>query len=221
MSDNRKNEKITGVTPAGTAVWPKLVTPETKFNPDGDYSVKLRLPEGDPADRLIARIDEVRRLAYDTAVEEAPNPAAAKKIKMADPSYSKELDKETGEETGNWLFNFKMKASGISKKSGKKWERKPAIFDTKGTPITSFTDNADIWNGTELKVAYELRPFYVPAVGAGCSMALNAVQILNLVSGNAASAEDFGFDTDEEGYTVEADIPFDMATAGEENEQDF
>jgi len=203
-----------GVTPAGEAVWPKLVVPETKFNPDGDYMLKLRLPDGPEADALIERIDSVRKTAFDNAVEEAVGPVAKKKVKMAEPSYTRELDNDTGEETGNWLFTFKMKASGVSRKTGKPWKRYPVIFDSQGTPINKqFKDNNDIYSGSVVKVAFELRPFYVASFGAGCSQVLEAVQVLKLISGNARSADDFGFTSEDGGFTAQDtqdSTPFDV-----------
>ena len=50
-----KRDNIT--TPTGVAVYPHLKRPDTKFNPDGDYSVKLRLPAED-AESLVEKIDE-------------------------------------------------------------------------------------------------------------------------------------------------------------------
>lgn len=220
-SNNKGNKNGTatsvnfkGVTPAGEAVWPKLVVPETKFNPDGDYMLKLRLPDGPEADALIERIDSVRKTAFDNAVEEAVGPVAKKKVKMAEPSYTRELDNDTGEETGNWLFTFKMKASGVSRKTGKPWKRYPVIFDSQGTPINDqFKDNNDIYSGSVVKVAFELRPFYVASFGAGCSQVLEAVQVLKLVSGNARSADDFGFTSEDGGFTAQDtqdSTPFDV-----------
>ena len=144
-SDNRT---VKGVTPAGEAVFPKLVVADTTFDPDGTYSLKLRLPDGPEADSLIAKIDAVAQEAYEQAVENAPNPVAAKKVKRADPSYARDLDRQTGEDTGNWLFNFKMRASGVSKRTGRPWERKPALFDSLGTPINTFKANDEIWSGS-------------------------------------------------------------------------
>ena len=213
-NSSRNNVGVSGVTPAGEAVFPKIVAPDTKFDADGMYQLKLRLPDGPEADALIAKIDAIRERAHEEAVEEAPNAAAAKKIKMADPSYGRELDRETGEETGNWLFNFKMKASGVSKKTGKSWSRKPALFDSKGQPIVGMTKNEEVWTGSVVKVAYELRPFYSPSFGAGCSQNLQAVQIIELVSGEGKSAEDFGF-SEEDGSFFAASpdaTPFDTPT---------
>lgn len=219
-SDTRTS--VTGVTAAGEAVFPRLVLPDTKFDPDGTYSLKLRLPDGHDANALIAKIDTVREQAHELAVEDAPNAAAAKKIKMADPSYGRELDRETGEETGNWLFNFKMKASGVSKKTGKAWSRKPALFDAKGQPITTLTKNEDVWTGSVVKVAYELRPFYSPSFGAGCSQNLQAIQIIELISGEGKSAEDYGFGEEDGSFFVESPdaTPFDAAAKAKGGEPD-
>ena len=217
---SNNNVGVSGVTPAGEAVFPKIVAPDMKFDVDGMYSLKLRLPDGPDADKLIAKIDEVRELAHQMAVDDAPNAAAAKKIKMADPSYARELDRETGEETGNWLFNFKMKASGVSKKTGKSWSRKPALFDAKGQPIVGMTKNEEIWTGSIVKVAYELRPFYSPSFGAGCSQNLQAVQVIELVSGEGKSAEDFGFGEEDGSFfasTTPDTTPFDMPSSPEKD----
>ena len=49
---NNKRDKVTvvkGVTPAGEALYPRLTEPDTKFNPEGMYSVKLKLPSDDSA----------------------------------------------------------------------------------------------------------------------------------------------------------------------------
>ena len=204
-NDKKRNDEdmgnVRGVSPIGEAVWPKLVDPETRFDPDGTYSLKLRLADGDEADKLIGIIDATAQRAYDEAVENAPNPVAKKKVKKADPSYARELDRETGEDTGHWLFNFKMKASGTSKKTGKPWSRRPAIFDSKGTPMMDLKSNDDIWNGTLVRVAYELRPFYSPSFGAGCSQVLQAVQVIKLVQGNGGKdAGSFGFAVEDGGY---------------------
>lgn len=200
--ENNTNKQNQYITPHGEAVFPRLIEPDTKFDSNGVYSIKLRLPDGPEATALIEKIDAVRQQAFDEAVEAAPNALAKKKVKMAEPSYTWELDRDTGLETNNWLFNFKMKASGLSSKTGKPWQRKPVIFDAKGTPITTFKTNSDIWSGSQVKIAFELRPFYVASFGAGCSHNLLAVQIIELVSGEGKTAEDFGFEQEDAGYTV-------------------
>ena len=45
------------VTPAGRAIYPWLIEPDTKFNTLGEYKVSLSLPMG-KAEPLIKKIDE-------------------------------------------------------------------------------------------------------------------------------------------------------------------
>ena len=201
--DNRQdNKSVKGTTPAGEAVFPRLVEPSTKFDDDGVYSLKLRIKDSPEADKLIAQIEAVQEQAFNAAIEAALNPVAKKKIKRAEPSYTRDLDRDTGEDTGHWLFNFKMKASGVSKKTGKAWTRKPALFDSKGKPITHFTKNEELWSGSIVKVAFELRPFVSPSFGAGCSQTLQAVQVIECVSGDGKTAQAYGFDEEEDGFST-------------------
>lgn len=216
-----KRDKVTvvkGVTPAGEALYPRLTEPDTKFNPEGMYSVKLKLPSDDSATQdLIDLIESVIDEAHRQAEEEAKTPQAKARIKRASPSYEEELDNNTGEPSGYITFNFKMKASGVSKQ-GKPWVRKPVIFDAKGNPLTD--PALSIWGGSILKVAFELTPFNVPALGVGCSQKLTAVQVIELRSGYDNSADSYGFGV-EEGFTMaaeaqtEEDTPFTPLKAGE------
>ena len=73
-----------------------------------------------------------------------------------------------------------MKASGVNGKTKERFTQRPALFDSKKRPITNGTV---IWGGSQMKVAYQLAPYYVPAIGAGVSARLKAVQILKLVEG--------------------------------------
>lgn len=105
---------------------------------------------------------------------------------------------ENDEPTGEYEFNFKMKASGVSKKTGKPWTRKPAVFNAKGKPMSD-EEKAKVGGGSVVKVAYEITPFYTAALGAGVSLRLEAVQVLELKSFQARDASAFGFG-EEEGY---------------------
>jgi len=180
-------------TPAGKAMWPKLITPDTKYNDDGTYSVKLVLAEKD-SQELLKLIERAEKEAADMFLKEKPK---AKKIPWQDTSYKK-VEDEDGSETGEWQFNIKMIASGVSKKTGKAWAMRPKIFDASGKPIKG---NLDIWSGTIMKVALTVNPYY-RAGKCGASLRLEAVQILELVLGSGAKADEFGFG-EEEGYAFD------------------
>ena len=198
---------IKGTTPAGEAIFPRLTEPDTKFNPDGEYSVKIRLSETDGE----AIYNQMKRL-IDGEVKKAQEKCKTKlelsKIKvLGDESLpcKKELD-ENAEETGFYIFSAKMRASGISQKTGKSWNREPAIFDQRGKIITD-KEGLAIWSGSIIRIAYSLIPFNT-ALGIGVSSKLEAVQIIELVSGSSGTAKSYGFDV-VEGAEAEPTFPDD------------
>lgn len=205
MSTKKKYEQIT--SPEGIAQFPWLNKPDTKFNPDGDYKVTLALPaKAKETKEFIAKLDE----AYDAAVEqmkeelaEKKGAAAAKKIKLADKPWKPEEDKDTGKPTGNILFNFKLKAKVKSRKTDEVYEQSPHIFDAKGKRIAVVPR---IGGGSQVKVSAQLVPFYTAQVGAGLSMRLKAVQLIELVEFGGGNASSYGFG-EEEGYEASDEAP--------------
>lgn len=189
-----KKERM--ITPVGRAIYPKLNEPDTKFKEEGEYTVNLAL-SGDDAQSMIEVIEEAKKEALAMAKKKIKG---KKKPKEADLPYFEVLDEDENE-TGEIAFKFKMKASGVSKKTGKRWERRPPIFDAKTNKIDP--EKTMIWGGTMMKVSYTVSPYYVPALGAGVSLRLEGVQVIELVSGGGASASDLGFG-EEDGYETEA-----------------
>lgn len=120
-------------TPKGVAIWPKLNEPDTKYKAEGVYEVKLAFDANDPAlEPIRKKIDETIEAAYQEQVDkltEQGKKGLIAKLKKADSPIKVEEDEETGEETGRVILKFKMQASGISKKTGKPWKRKPDIFN--------------------------------------------------------------------------------------------
>ena len=201
----KQNESI--VTPKGTAIYPHLVEPDTKFNALGEYKVSLALDE-DEAAPIITKIEEQIAVAKKLIPQ-------GKKPKMADEPYFPELDDE-GQETGRIIFKFKMKAQ-INTKDGRTITMSPKLFDAEGT----LTEVESIWGGSELRISADLIPFYVAAVGAGVSLRLKAVQIINLVEGGGASASNFGFDATEGYVAPKAEVFEEEEAVYESAEEDF
>lgn len=229
MSEERNN--IKGITPKGVASWPRLHEPDVKFKTEGEYSVKLRL-SGAAAAELATIIDG----ACDAAHEAARKQIAEAKAKEKNPKKRAEIKErsdvpykelyENDEPTGDYEFNFKMKASGVSKKTGKPWTRKPAVFNAKGKPMAD-EEKAKIGGGSIIKVAYEISPFYTAALGAGVSLRLDAVQVLEIKSFQSRDAAAFGFG-EEDGYdgsdedaTAHGFSDEESGTAGEPSNGDF
>lgn len=177
------------VTPEGTAIYPHLIKPDTKFNVMGEYKVSLSIPEKEAAP-MIVNYNNAQKIAK-SMIPKGKNP------KMAQLPYSNELD-DDGQETGNVIFKFKMKAK-VTTLDGRNIELKPKIFDAAGTLLN---DVDSIWGGSRLRVSADLVPYHVAAIGAGVSARLKAVQIIELKTGGGSSAEAFGFEATD-GFTTE------------------
>lgn len=98
--------------------------------------------------------------------------------------YKKDVD-DTGKETGNYIFKFKTK-------------NKPALFDASGKPMK----DVNVFGGSKIKISATAAP-YSAAGNKGVTLYLNAVQVIELVTGDTGSSTSFGFNA-EDGYTHEA-----------------
>lgn len=176
------------VTPAGSAQYPYLTKPDTKFNPDGEYKMKLEVSDPSGVQSLVTFLDEQMEKSVELAKKENPG----KKIKTGDAPYS--IDEDSGKVT----VSFKLKAK-VTPKNGEPFEQRPAIFDAKGKPL----QGVNVGGGSKVKVAYEVVPFYTALVGASVSLRLKAVQVIDLVEySGGAGADAYGFG-EEDGYEAE------------------
>lgn len=209
MAEAKKPPLEKVLTPTGIAKFPYLNKPDTKFNKDGEYRIRLIL-DAEGAAPIVAKLKAAAEKAYqDTKVEleeafkteKGEKKAKAKKaldtLKLADLPMKDVYDDE-GNETGQTELSFKMKAQRKDKE-GNPIKMVPKLFDAKGN---AFPAAQAIWGGSKCKVAAQIVPFYTAAVGAGCSLRLSAVQIIELSSGNSGTADSFGFGK-EEGYEAD------------------
>ena len=179
----------TFTTAKGIAYYPYISAPDTKFDEQGHYKVNLCLSEEDaqPVIELIKQsvVEGIKALKKDK-----PNA----EIKQAPLPFSKEVD-DDGNPTGNVIIKFKSKAA-----------YKPAVFDSKGNMMT----NSNIYGGSEIKVNGSCAFFHTAMIGAGVSIRLRAVQVIQYVEG-ANGATKFGFE-EVEGFTIEEDVSVSEAT---------
>ena len=209
------SNKKTFTTPRGVAVFPRLNTPDTKFDAAGVYKTDLALSDSEPSTQKFKDFIQKRYDAYVAKLTEENN---GKAPRMNDVPFQPQLDKETGEPTGNTLFRFSSKASGTSRKTGKPWSRTIPLFDAKGKET-----NVDVWGGSEIKVSFTVGE-YKAGANYGIKCYLEAVQIIELVSGGTKSASGFGF-SEEEGFEGtggdEGDFEADDSDAGDTDGADF
>ena len=64
--------------------------------------------------------------------------------------------------------------------------------------------DSNIWGGSEIRVNGSIAPYNVGLVGAGVSLRLRAVQVIQYVEGGTGSADRFGFDEVDGGFVQEA-----------------
>lgn len=171
------------VSPIGVFVYPHLNKPDTKWKPEGQFHTKVRFrPEQvAPYEETIEKLISEKREEVLKA-----KPQYKKVIKTAGSPFKPELDKETGDETGFVLGNFKM-THRVTKKDGTIIELSPAIVDAKGKAT-----KANPWSGSEGRINFEMFPYFSEKdKEVGVALRLYAVQITKLVSSGSG---DHGFD---------------------------
>lgn len=206
-------DKIRITTPVCRFVFPKLVEPETKFDPAGAYKVMGAL-EGDTGADIAAQLDALLNNHKASLKAQAPTQS----FKLADLPFG--FEEVEGKPC--FVVKTKMKASGMER-DGRRWTAAPALFDAKGQPIRDRETMRNMWSGTTGRISFDATPFYNAAIGAGITLRLRAVQIIDLVQ-SGGNAEAYGFG-EEEGYTVgdtaaAAPVPFD-ATGSVVDSGDF
>lgn len=159
-------EAKTMVTPIGEAVYPRLLKPDTKFNEAGEYKVTLKIKKQD-AVTILSDLDKYLNDSLATFEKEAKG----KKLKLASKPYSIEGD--------FFLLKMKMKASGINKKTKQLFTQRPIVVDAKKNPVPLDTY---IDSGSKCKCIFDAIPYNSPMTGAGITLRLKMVQIIELVT---------------------------------------
>lgn len=209
-----QTKRETRRSPIGITGWTYLHAPDTKFNEAGAYQTKVIFDPNTDAEAQEYKeyLDEMFVESQEDAIQglidegkvggktdAARRKAAEAKIQSNYYPYTMELDEETGEETGRFCVNYRMTASGI-RKDKTRWTRKPRLFDAKGQPVPV---GLKVGSGSRVRVAYEPNKYFTGALGAGFSCRLQAVQVIELKTWDGPSAAGFGFDSSEEGFSVE------------------
>ncbi len=197
------------MTPVGTAMFPYLNKPAPPFaDKPGDppvWKVTLKMKASDPDVQAFIADLQAR---YDANVaeaelEEEPKAKAARlKSKNpeigADVPWKQELD-EQGNETGYVLLTLKQKSYAVRKSDGERFDFYVDLFDSKGTRIDR--NKVRIGGGSTISAAFEVDTFFTQ-IGAGLSLRLKAVQVLEVVEGQGRDASGYGFKV-RDGFSAE------------------
>lgn len=177
-----KTKLASVVSPKGLASYPFLNSPSTKFKPEGEYSVKL-LMNKEEGQKFVDQVKAILRDAY----KDQCALLKKDKLKMADFPWKEEGD--------NIVVKFGCKAK-YTAKDGSVYEKRVALFDTKGNPVTDLVGSNSV-----IRCSSNVYCWYTPLLGMGVSLQLNAVQVVELVAPSMnLSATAYGFSAEEEGY---------------------
>ena len=180
------------VTPKGIALYPRINKPDTKFNKDGVFSLKLKVSEKDPETvKFLAKLKEIEKDAYPKECEKQKK----KNLKRGESPIKVEKD-DNDEPTGNLIISTKQNAK-IKAADGSTIDMRVAVFDAKQQPIPP---SIKVGGGSVCRAAIEVAPYYTATAGFGLTLRLKAVQVIELVEYTGErSADSYGFDA-EEGY---------------------
>jgi len=163
-------------TAFGEAQYPYLMEADYMYKSEGLFQVKLVMtkeeaqPDIDVIDQVIAR-----------EVEEETKKNPSKEIKRAPLPYEFLED-------GNVKFNFKLRASGVNKTTGKTFTQSPRVVDHN---LDDLPEGTNVWSGSILRVNYEPIGYSVASTGVGATLRLKGVQIKKLVQGSLGGATGF------------------------------
>lgn len=177
----------------GSAMWAKVMEPDTKFVPEGQYTIKVVMPVTEAAE-LCEQLDSYATQKLAQVVKEQPK---LKAVLSTTPAYTTEYD-EDGNDTGNVTFNCKLKAVQVLR-DGTKRVQKPFVCDSKVKPINPDTL---IGNGSKVIVKVQPNPYMMPATKTvGVSLKMLGVQVIDLVEYGMPTTNLFD---EEDGYITQA-----------------
>jgi hypothetical protein len=186
-------------SPRGEALYPYLKAPEVYEGEEVGYTIQVKFSKED-TDKILGILEE--------ELESAKNSSEFKGKR-----WSKEPRMGFREDqNGDIVFKFKTKAT-ITTKAGDTVKRTVPVFDAKGKPV-----DVTIGNGSVVRVAFQIVPYWKSSTNNGLSLYLDAVQVIELVEykgGGNASAFGFG---EEDGFVGGEDSPFndeDAVTSGD------
>lgn len=211
----KKDRRIRITSPKGIAKYPRVNTPDTKFDSDGVYRIQLLLDPDDPGVKeFLAQLDELADAAVKAAkveLEKNGKKASAKNVQRMAP-YKEEVDAD-GEPTGKIEVSAKRKA--VYRKDDKVITFDVKLFDAKGRPVDP--EKVRVYGGSVVRISCTARPYYVAGMKtAGISLDLQAVQIIELAE-REDNAKFFGFE-EEDGFEVDEAASGDSDGGDEEDE---
>lgn len=199
MSERKRNP--IEVSPVGLAKYPRLVVPDTKYKKEGEYSLRLLVPEAD-AEAFVGKLKAHAKSFYEAECQAKKKKA----LKRAPLPFKPEVttdDSGIETKTGNIEFKATLRAKIPGRTEGEFITLRPKIENAKG----ELCPKLNVGSGSRVKIAVEVRPWFTEALGFGIKLSLRAVRVLELVEWKAEEQDYFG--AGEEGFdggTSESDF---------------
>ena len=211
----------TMTTPKGTAIYPWLTKADEKFG-DPTYKCDLLIETGAPGlDEVTAKLEDQLE-EYFSEMEEQFGDKYDELIKEELPFF---------EDEEGIVFRLKLKKFGENKKTGETWENKIAFYDSKGKPVDP-KKLPIVGGGSVLRISFSVQPWKMPDsegrgknkktfLKVGLKLNIKAVKVIEANNkATAKSAEDYGFDQEDDGYEYNPD-EFDSDDSAGDDADDF
>lgn len=166
-----KTDKQFALTPVGTVDYPFLNTPDTKYKAEGEYKIKLKLDKTEESDALFKLLESCANKSFNAAQTKAQSAGKRPPKRAETPMYFN---------GSQYVLTAKLKASGVNKTTGQVFTQKPRLFDDKNKPWDA---NVLITHGSQIRVCVEVVAYDSPTTGAGITLRLKDVQVLELGAG--------------------------------------
>lgn len=201
--------KVFLLTPTGVAEYPFLSSPDTKYVAQGEYKVKLKLDLSDEAQKLMNSIQVCAKLAYDKAMTKAV--AAGKRP-------PKQADVPVFNNGTAIMLTAKLKASGVNKTTNQVFHQAPRIFDASNA---LWDKNTKVTHGSKLRLCVEVVEYDSPTTGAGVTLRLKDVQVIELGTGFSEGDSPFGAVEQAPSFGAVNQFQGGGGLAGEDDDGDF
>ena len=186
-------------------IWPKLLEPDTKFDPAFSTGVRFDSEESEEFEAFNDLWDSVRD-NFIAAVEKGQYVKKPKGGWKKAELNTREVDEDDDNNPAIFV-NAKKKATDY-----KGNDVSLVVVDAARNPVPRTTS---VGGGSVANVVCTIRPYYTPALGFGVSIRLEAVQLLKLRSGSAAVNPESEFEVVEGAFTAPPVAEDDEVPAGD------
>jgi len=158
-----------------------IIEPDTKFNPDGLFKIKLTVDLSEPAAQAFkTKVDAAALEAFKDEVPEYAREAWTHYL-----PYQWELDSNTGKASGRAIFEFKRNAKIKIPRTGEIMNLNVAVFDSKNRQAWPAPPIPD---GSLVRLWAEFRPIKISASRkAGVRMDFSCVKVLRMMQSPSIS----------------------------------